>query len=45
MITLDNDGFTLSPLVELGCNSWKGRKDRATVLKTVCLLLLLAGYL
>ena len=33
MITLDNDGFTLSPLVELGCNSWKGRKDRATVLK------------
>ena len=32
-ITLDNDGFTLSPLVELGCNSWKGRKDRATVLK------------
>ena len=45
MITLDNDGFTLSPLVELECNSWKGRKDRATVLKTVCLLLLLAGYL
>ena len=33
MITLDNDGFTLSPLVELECNSWKGRKDRATVLK------------
>ena len=33
MITLDNNGFTLSPLVELGCNSWKGRKDRATVLK------------
>lgn len=33
MITLDNDGFTLSPLVELGCNSWKGCKDRATVLK------------
>ena len=33
MITLDNDGFTLSPLVELGCNSWKGRKDWATVLK------------
>lgn len=33
MITLDNDGFTLSPLVELGYNSWKGRKDRATVLK------------
>lgn len=32
MITLDNDGFTLSPLVELECNSWKGRKDRAAVL-------------
>lgn len=32
MITLDKDGFTLSPLVELECNSWKGRKDRAAVL-------------
>lgn len=32
MVTLDNDGFTLSPLVELECNSWKGRKDRAAVL-------------
>lgn len=32
-LTLDNEGFTLSPLFPHANQSWKGRKDRATVLQ------------